>query len=166
MNNFFFLNTRSEKNIPSLNQWIKLNLVNNNSWRNCSVPNKQIHRERTVIMQASKGCFFLGYSQMQFCWRDGMLFHLIFFSTNNYEGMDWCPQKALTVHLGPLSTTPCTSVSRYMIVFHFTSYFSWPFWTWLNWKLKVWGSWHKYHPKNVCDWLCPEVQHFLMNAND
>ncbi len=68
--NFLKLVTRSEKNIPSLYQWIKLNVMNNNSWRNCNVPNIQCKHPQAV---------FLGYSHMQFCWRDGMLFHLICF---------------------------------------------------------------------------------------
>lgn len=137
----------------------------NNNWRDCNAPNIQIHSEHTVIMQASKGCFFrlFPYAVLLERWN---VISFDMFSTNNYEETHWCSQKALTVHLEPLSTTLWTSVSRYIIVFHFTSYFSWPFWTWLSWKLKVQGIWHKHHLQNVCDWLCPEVQHFFMNAND
>ncbi len=102
--NFLKLVTRSEKNIPSLYQWIKLNVMNNNSWRNCNVPNIQIHRERTVIMQASTGSFFrlFPYAVLLERWN---VISSDMFSTNNYEETHWCSQKALTVHLEPLSTT-------------------------------------------------------------
>lgn len=66
--------------------------MNNSSCNH--VPNKLIHTESTVIMQASRGCCFRLFPDAVLSEKWNVI------SKNNYGGTDWCPQKALTVHLG------------------------------------------------------------------
>lgn len=65
-------------------------------------------------MQASRGCCFRLFPDAILSEKWNVI------STNNYGGTDWCPQKALTVHLGYIvyfSFPLYDSISLYPILF-------------------------------------------------